>query len=262
VSITYQQYLGQFPIDATTKDFSVEDTGGGGAQAIALTTGYYYIAGYTGEVEAQLCEHMQAQIRNEGGNFADAEVTYSGSTGLITINCPSTTTLTIGWTDSLLQSLLGFTGTQSGAKSYTATYPPRYVWRPTEELSDYPTALSTWWASRSTSRYKRANSGKAFAIAGTTVYDGSYAYRLLTAAEMLKASQTNYESLEQFFDDVIAAAKPIRCYPDRTANTSSDFFTAQWKVDGEVGSFVEYFERHRSNYNGLFNFDFALDKYV
>ena len=262
-----QELFGRFYVGSTLDSFSVTDTGGGGAQAVSLTNGWYYLRGYTGEATAQLIEHMQVQVRALGGVWADAAFSYSLSTGLVTLNCPSTTTVTWTWTDSGLQTLLGFTGTQSGAKTYTATQVPQHNWRPSRTMTDYPGNLQNVWQPRSTSAVGRAPGGTTHGVVGPAVlYDAILTWDVLEEAEVLKPSGgTIGGDLESFFVDVVNETQPIRLVIDRTSYAAvTDYVTAVFGREGDetIGSFEQYRGRLLDEYQGLWTVNTPLMKYV
>jgi hypothetical protein len=252
---TLQQYLGEFYVGTTLDSFSI------GGYAVTLTHGYYYLCGWTSEGTAQFLEHMQAQIRAISGTpYPSATCTYSQSTGLVTI-ATGGAAATITWTDTALQALLGFTGTQSGAASYTGTNQPRYVWRPSDGLTEYPTDLSRWWGEESTTIGVRAPTGATHSVEGELLYRGKYRYTLLTEADTIITSTSVWQPFQQFWEDVIHKGRGIRCYPDRTLNTSTDVKAARYCGE-RVGKFEEWAERYLESYNGLWNLTLELCKEV
>ncbi len=266
--MAYQQYFGRFAITNASKDFTLERKTAPvhGPAAAALTTGYYYIHGWTGEATDQLCEHMQAVIRawQGGGHFPAATVTYAHATGKVTIDFGGVDGDLV-WTDTALRDLLGFTGDCTGADSYEADNQARYVWRPTLTLTDYPGDRSTWWAPDSTSIEHVSEDGSTYGCKGSLLYAGGFEYQLLPETDVIICSDTTaYESLEQFWLDVVHEAQPIRCYPDRTLNTSGDVKVAKWAggEGGAVGSWQDYRERQRPNWNGQWTVQLPLRKRV
>jgi len=265
---TYQQYLGQIVINDTNDDFTVDD--GGGSEAVEITSGTYYISGYTGESTDQLCDVLQTKIRALGGVYAAATVTYSSSTGLATIDfATGGTNITVLWDDTALQTLLGFAGTQTGAESYTATYPPLCVWRPSLGLAEYPGDLATWWLPTSSSMVTVGPDGTITTIEGNTTNDGIFEYRNLPEADIKDTSLTVNTTLQSFWENVVHKGRQIRCYPDRTLNTVSDFKTAVWlPTDAEpgepvtAGPFSAHIGRSIGSYNGLWNVSFKLAEMV
>ena len=267
---TLQQYLGRFTATTSHVNFSLND--GGGADPVVLTTGEYFMAGYTGEPTEQFIEHMQTQIRAISGygvgEAAECTISYSGGNGLISIDFNGQN-VDITWTDTELQDILGYTGSQTGAAFYTATYQPRYVWRPSRALVYFPGDLTKWFEPRSTSKVILSKDGTTYTTEGNLLYSGSYAYENLTKAEVITDSTTQYESLEYFFEDCIHAVKRVRCYPDRTLNTASDYVEGYIVPPGdtqserlEIGSFAQFRNRHIQTYNGLWDAQLGVVKHV
>lgn len=236
MTVALQEYHGRFTIGSSCDDFSVSGAGGG---AIALTNARYFIAGYTSETADQLCEHITAKLVALG--LTTSTCTYSRSTGKITIDFDGTSR-DITWSDSLLQSTLGFSGSQTGANSYTATNPPRYVWRPSLGPSDFPTQIDRFWEPISNSRGAQSPSGESTGQQGQLVYAASLAYSLLDDTEVIKpASGSENGTWEQFWEDVCHAQELIRIYPDKTAYTSADYRVGLFGRPGKaLGGFLSW----------------------
>ena len=269
MSATLQEYVGQVRITSTCRQFQIND--GGGAEAVVLDLGKYFASGYTSESDDQLIEHMQTQIRAVSGfgagEAAECNISRSTSTGLITIAFDAS--VDISWDHADLQTLLGFTGSQTSASSYVATNTPKGVWRPTEGLSEFPVDLTEWWAPNSTSKVTRAPDGTISTVQGAMLYDGIFGYRLLDEGEVKSDSSTVWESFQSFFENVIHAGYRIRAFPDRTAITSDDYregiIVPPNASDDEpvtMGRFADWARRHIRNYNGLWGVDFRMLKAV
>lgn len=258
---TYQQFFGRFDLTAAMKDFSIVPSAGGATSALALTAGYRYIRGYTSESTLQVCENMQERIRTI---VANATVTFSDTLGLVVIDFLGTA-YDITWTDSALQTLLGFTGTQVGSSTYTAQQQPRYVWRPTLGASTYPLTLENGWLPRSTTRYVRSKDGTPSTVKGTDVYDAMIEYTALPQADVIRPSSgTVYRDLQTFWLDVAHEGLYLRYQPDRTAWATGNVYPCTFGVeddDGDaLGSFGEWSSRHVTSYNGLWDVSFRLWK--
>jgi len=254
---TYQQWIGRFAIGSSNDSFSIA------SNAFTLTSGNYYIAGYTSESTAQLCEHITAKII---GTYANAAVTYSETTGLVTFKIANSGTYTITWTDTALQTLLGFTGTQSNAATYTATMEPQHVWRPERGASSYPAQLNQFWAPRSTTVVGRSRDGTTYAVRGNLLYDAEVSYTMLADTRVITPASTGtVTDLQGFFEDVIHVGQPIRVFPDRTLKASTSYVTALVSPgkDGDpIGSWQDFCGRHVANYNGLWDVTLPLLKWV
>jgi len=254
--MAYQELLGRFYISSSLDNLSV------GGNAISLTQGYYYLCGYTGEATNQLLEHLQAQIVAAG--YASATCTRSSSTGYVTIDIGSTATIT--WTDTALQTLMGFTGTQSGASSYTGSQMPQHTWRPSETLTDYPGNSTNIWTPRSSSSVGRARDGTTWGVVGHVVYDARVTWDLLPEADVVKPSTgTIGKDLESWFEDVIHETQPVRLITDRTSYASTDDYVTAVVGDEEqetLGSFEDFKGRYTDEYQGLWTVTLPLLKYV
>jgi hypothetical protein len=251
---TLQEYHGRFAIGSDRDSLSFDGT------ALTLTSGRYYICGYTGETPHQLCEHMEEKLQTV---HASATCRYDRATGRVTITTGAGS-VTITWTDAGLGSLLGFAGNLSGASSYTAPNQPRYVWRPGEGLSEYPLDPTLWWGSSSSTRSIRAPDGTTSTVVSPAMlYAGTYGYSLLSGSEVFTSSTTVWESLQCFWEDVAAAGMRIRIFPDRTSYASSaDCTHAIWKMEKEITDFVTYAKRHFQQMNSLWNVSFELQKAI
>lgn len=259
--MTLQHYVGTLTIDDDSKDFTVDTDPSTGPFALALTTGDYFVFGYTGEATDQLLEHLQTVIRTVGA-FNTTDVTFDGASGLVTINFKAT--CSVVWTDTDLRDLLGFTGNLSGSSAYTATNTCRGLWRPGLPMTAYPGDLTRLWGQRSTSRIGVSSDGSTYSNEGTILYDGVYRYSLLPEDEIITTSTTVWESLEQFWEDCVHPGKPVRVYPDRTLNASTSYETALMSnADGKVGGFHDaMIGRWREDYNGFWSVEFMLRKHI
>lgn len=250
---TLSQFLGRFYISENLDDFTI------GATNLSLDNGYYYLAGYTGETTDQLCEHMQAVIR-AGTTYTTATVTYSGSTGQVTINLGATDTITFD--DNGLAAILGFSSTSlSGASSYSSDQVPQHVWRPTIGLSDHYGEKSNVWAPRSTTRVLRSANGTTYSVVGNELFDVTLVWDILPKEDVIQPSTgTIYRDFETWFRDVVHEGQPFRFYSDRTLNSQSDFKTGIFGSDDEdvIGSITGYTDRYTPDYNGHWSVTFPM----
>ena len=270
---TFQRYFGRFTIGTNNQDFTVTDSDNSVPYAVQLTAGEYYLESYSGEGTNQLVEHTQAQIRDLGVkgavDYGGATVTYNATTDRVTIDFDTlpAASVDITWTDSDLKTLLGFTGAQTGADTYTAAQSPRYVWSPSKCPTDYPLDLAQFWAPNSPTRAGRSKDGSSWSVKGTAVlYDAQISYELLDDSEVITPSTgTIYDDLQQFWVDVVHAGQPVRIYVDRSTSSAANTKTGLW-VPGEddepLGSFLQTVGRHIRNYNGLWDVDMRFEKYV
>lgn len=220
-----QAFLGRFELASDELDFALNN---GAAASITLTAAEYYGAGYDPGTanDVQLCEHIEAQIQAEGGNYADNTVRLSLSTGKVTFDFQGHTT-TITWSDTALRDLLGFTGDCSGASSYTGTYPMRYLWLPTLGPSDYPpVGILNWWEPVSSTIVHQSPGNAACGTEGELVNQALVTYDLLDNSEVQKPISPTYnaeenQTFESFWRRVVHKASPVRIVPDRDTYAAS-----------------------------------------
>jgi hypothetical protein len=227
-----QAYLGRFEIGADAQTFTMVLAGGGspaGTQTVTLDSGEYYMSGHTGESVNQCVEETQEKIRQHGGDFAAVTVTHSLSTGLVTF-AGFGVNVTITWSDQLLAQYFGFTGAiLSGATSFVAPNPARFVWRPSLSPSVLPVDLTTFWEPRSNSSLHIAPDGATEATVGALQSRAAIAYDLLDLDEVLVESAglpAGNGTFEQYYRDVFHNAMPSRIILDRTSYAS----TSDYKV--------------------------------
>lgn len=250
------RWLGRFAVGASNDSFSI------GANAFTLTAGDYYLAGHTGEATSQLCELITAAIV---GTYADAAVTYSATTGLVTFKIANSSTYTITWTDTALQSLLGFTGTQSGAATYTAANEPQCVWSPNRGISDAPVDPARLVQPISSTIVHCSRDGTLTSVLGNTRYAGTVSYGLIDGARVFIPSTGSVnKEFETFFEDVIARGERIRVLVNRaTYAATTDYVECVVGTPGEpIGAFSDFARRHIASYQGLADLQIPVMKYV
>ena len=260
-----QQLLGRFSIGADRADFAFDDLVGNSRTA-TLTSGKYFIAGYTSESAEQLVEHIQTNMQAETG-FGAATCTYDAGTGLVTFEfAVNPTTLT--FTDAALGTLLGFTGVQSGAAQYVGTTQARHVWRPQEQITRYSLLRATGYEPVSSSVVTVAPDGTSYSTAGSTRYeavDEPLLWNTLPEADgPTPTSGTIYLDFEQFFKDVVGAGEQIRYYHDRSNNTATDYVTilavASEGPGKPIGRLSSFMARTDEAFDGLWDVTLPIVK--
>ncbi len=259
MAIVYQEYVGKITIDSSNQNFTL------GADAVTIPAGDYYTRGYSGESDDQLVEEIDAQLKNINANYS---ATYSTTTGLITFDYNGASKA-ITWDDADLQTILGFTGTQSSATSHTTTNSPKGIWRPSRSFSNLPTTTSagSLLGLNSNTRYDIASDGSVYTTEGIFRYHGTYKYDVLSSSEVLDSSG-NWSDWNTFYNmlySVIHRGMPCRVFPDRSQNTSTSF--KQVKIlppnagigsSGTVGEFRKWVERFVEEWNGVWSVEFSM----
>lgn len=246
MSAYLQAYLGKFELASDEVDFALNN---GAAAAITLTEAEYYGAGYDPGTanDVQLCEHIEAQIQAEVGDYADNTCRLSLSTGLVTFDFKGHTT-TITWTDTALRDLLGFTANCTGASTYTGTYPMKYLWLPYCGPSDYPVDILQFWEPVSSSVVHQAPGNEACGTEGELVNQALLEYPMVDREDVQKpGSYTDNaelnQTLQSFWENVAHKTMPIRCVMDRdTYAASTDFKVGLWSGRGGkvLGRFLDW----------------------
>ena len=126
---------------------------------ITIDTGVY------GSVVMLLSE-IETKIKVVDANFSitlgtDFKIVWATTSG----------SYTTAWTSTALRDILGFTGTLSGAASYTATHTPSYLWFP-----DHAPATQEEFRYRHRDRFRGRTSADG-SIAGVHVDGGDICYR-------------------------------------------------------------------------------------
>jgi hypothetical protein len=259
--VTTQVWQGRFLIDSTTQDFTIDR--GGGADPVQLTTGAYYIAGYTGET--QLCEHMQVQIRDIHADYEDTTVVYSYTTGKVTIDFGVGNNFSLTWTDTALRDLLGFTANIVTTRSTTGTNRCQYTWIPDRSLSHHPVQLNQFWVGKTTSLGQISRDGTPCTNEGQLLNVASVAYRMVHKDySILPSTGTVYQEFQQFYEDVIHKGQPMRVYPDNTATTASDYVTGivLGEDSNEIPQLADLMTRHIPSFDNLWDYDIPLREHT
>lgn len=261
-----QWYMGRFALSAA--EFSLTPSGGGGPYTVSISAGDYYLRGYDSEATAQLCEHIQEQIRAAGGGavFASATVTVSATTGCVTIDfARGSGSVTLTWSGTELRDLLGFGGAGlTGYDSYTAGNVARYQWRPSAAPDDYSAGdLKRWWHRVPRSTVYRSGDGSISRVNRTPLWDCEIAYQLLPTEDvMLEDGVGGYQPFEQFFADIIDGDDGcIRCYPDAT-DLATYYESVVVGEDGKVEPFPSFAKRYFNEYDGRWNVRLHFAKHI
>lgn len=251
-----------------------------------INSGYYYVQGYGDgsgstytdytETSENLLYSVALAMNTCGASPTSAYIDMSLSEPRVKITFSGSTKI---YMHGNLAILLGFT--QSGAydpvsaASYTATYPPRYCWFPRSDVSYTDVDRNNFWEPMSTSKNFRSINGKCYGIKGNLLYGNKIRYTLLSKEEVLTTStaDTN-EPFQKFFEDVIHETQPFRVLLDREThavngytNSSSVYVTAMYGPNDEdvkekVGNFTTFASRNIENYQGLWDIELPMVKYI
>ena len=250
--MAYQELAGKFYCPAYT--FTVNAT------VKTCTPADYWCRGYTGET-TDFLSHIQTLIKTV---YASATVTYSLSTGLVTIAFGTTGSIT--WTMTALRDILGFTANITSQTSVTATNPLRYVWRPTRPINLFPheNAATNLLVPESNSLVRRSINGTVWMLESNTLHSTDLRWMYLTKAEVLTPASGNDASFQNFWTYVCSKGRPFRYFPDRSVNTSADFVELILRPgNGErVGDFSAFRSRSIESYNGYWDINLPCWKWI
>lgn len=206
------------------------ETGGGGATGnVDVAAADYYL-----NTATNFCTALKNALDGIGNatytvSIDDGSETSTGKT-TISASGGSVTAFQIVWTDTAMRDTLGFTGTVSGALTYTSTNHCKYLWLPNcGRTGDVPEPVTSQaWFGRGTAdtTVVRAPSGQTVAINYNTLHNARLQWLTVQGKKSWKGSEavTN-ESFEQFWRDVLRYGKRFRYHPDRSVDTSTNYWT-------------------------------------
>ena len=267
---TLQALLGRFDINVDNQSYSLDTTAPVGDNPLTVAAGKFFVAGHTGEADTNnLAATMTTQIQALGGVYAGATVTLSLADGLVRIG-EFGAAVDITWTDTNLQDLLGFTGAQTGAISYTGTNPARYLWRPNKGLADHPIDLISVVAPSSSTMVSATRDGTIMTARQTTVFAGELEWQLMQESDAIIPSTGTSVNREfaTFFEDIIAAGERVRIVYDRTSYAATTDYVTVTVFPGDdiepqsIGPIQDYLERGVDGNLALWNVRLFARKHI
>lgn len=212
----------------------VRVTDSGGTQNITIPAGDYYHESNTGSQHLidtffAACTANSTLAGTYSGSLA---ATADSATGKLTITVTGGGNVTFDWTtspanSSALRDAWGFTGTLSGAATYTSSEQCEYLWLPnvkrTNAMEPEPTASTHELGHEEIdATFTMAPSGAVKSLAYTRRFSLGLDWAFLTAPKTwIQHESTTNESLQKFWRDVISLGKAFRYYPDRSVTKTS-----------------------------------------
>jgi hypothetical protein len=225
-------------------DFTIDDSGGGGAASGTLPAGDYYlpellVAFATALNTAATTDTLTATLSNSETGTGKVSITSDGNG-------------TLEWVDTDLRDLLGYTGnlTLVADTANTATNQARSLWLP-DCPYDADNEVGAWLGWRRTDAASvMSASGAVFSRVGQSHRRAKLSWSVISRPKAVEANETTTnESFEKFlYDGVWGFASwgqpsgPIRFFPDADAGAyveyavilPSEFAPQKW-VDGWAG---------------------------
>lgn len=230
----------------SAQSVSVDEGGGAVAVTIASASTDYTLS--TAGAATALLTAIGSALTANGSLAGTYTCTLSATTGKVTISATGiggAGNFSIAWTSTTIRNVLGFTGTISGASSYTSTEHAEYLWLPGvgraapmapdayqgRPVVDVVTTLSP--------------DGHVTVIEGDTRYDDTLDFRFVRGNKTWTPLETTTnESFQTFWAATVTQGLAIRYYPDATSTSNTVDYVAmprpeyplQVAVEGWVGS--------------------------
>lgn len=241
---TLQLFDGLFRVQSQT--ITVDSTD------VSFTGGFRHLLGSDGHLE-----ELQRALRTYDSGFY---VIYS-----ITLECVyiiSSTSHSITWTGTDLRDKLGFSGNLSSATAHYAGTEPLYIWKPSKCLTNRSGDADLVFLPESKTKVTVSASGEASTvhrdyIAGYTTLD----YEWLSKDECIKTEDPDYQTFQQFFEDIISNGYTFQYFPDR--DNDDNYVTAiAGKPNSEIGKFDTYCRRSEKTIDLFFNVKIPMIEYI
>lgn len=190
-----------------------------GGTAVQVTTGSYFVRGYTAE-GGQLVDAVQTAMTAAG--LASASATISDD-GFVTLSASGAFTVT--WTNTTLRDILGFTGNLTSATSHTATEQAKYTWHPNTGPATMTGHPDTAGEIESDAAHTVAPSG---IVLATKYYERTkreFDFRWLEDEYVWPVGSVTNRDYYAFWSSILSMGTRFRYFPDRTANASTDYYT-------------------------------------
>lgn len=203
---------------ASAAAYTISVTDPGGTSSVALTPGDYYLTSTTSLLSA-LAAAMTANTTLSGTYACSLDDNSDTSTGKVTISAGVTFSIT--WTSSTIRDALGFTGTVSGASTYTSTNGSPYVWLPDQRRANPLSPDGGTGIQLTDATCTMSPAGITKIIKFSTRYRDSLEYRYLSGAKTWTTfERTGFgnESFQTFWTATIANGYPVRHHPDRSVD--------------------------------------------
>lgn len=238
------KFHGFLTIDAASNNFTIEKPPDP-VRSITLTSTSYYIRGATTDGSNMLVEHIQAQVRAAGAEFATTFFAEVSDSGFVTLR-DTGGSFNLVWSDAELRRILGFgtnprtgheaaqgsnaNGDLTGAATYTGVSQHKYGWYPDVALAELSGDVEVIGERHSDAVVRRALSGQVTQSSySAELVDRNFEFVTLSAPYAYP-TRTNVggsslvlnRSFEEFWQQVGKPGLRFRWYPDRSVQNFND----------------------------------------
>ena len=245
-------------------------------EAGVIASGYYFMQGYSSESPNNFIEALIAALTATGGTVSNAYLDCTLESPRLKIVFGGSTKM---YLSSGLAAVLGFCDPASpaaydadAAVTHTATYYPRYCWFPKSDVSVTSVDRTKFWEPLSSSKSFRSINGKCYGVKGNLLYGNRVQYTYLGKEEVITTSTDINQPFQRFFEDVIHETQRFRILLNRDIIGSSGYastvmVTAMYgpnedDVSEDVGSFSTFATQSMDSYQGLWDLELPMVKYV
>lgn len=161
------------------------------------------------------------------GNFNLTVDDSDGGTGQITITTDGAA-FTLAFPDEALQDAMGFTGTTSSGTTHVAPRHTPYLWLPNRRIFALATPDGTLGFPIAAAAIQVSTSGDSYGLGFGVRYANWFEFRYIAGSKIWRRQEVvPGESLQEFWETVVARALPVRYHLDR----SNDEVYVQWMLE-------------------------------
>jgi hypothetical protein len=207
-----------------------------GAFTITMPVGRYFLNSIgSGGATRSFCDELEFQMESSmgaGSSTVTVDDNSDSSLGNVTISRSSAFTIT--WSSTTIRDLLGFEGDRGSSATQISTSQAKYLYLPNCGRSGVMSPQSSNGAIEADYTLSMGTDGTPYALSYSKRYKDSLEFRTLKGSRtwISQEQEVLYQSLEQFYSDVISLGLRVRFHADRSVDAT--FRT--WVVE-DGGSF-------------------------
>ena len=235
---------GLIPITAIQTMTCTETTPNTGSTAVTVAVADYYLTSTT-SLLAAVKNALDTISGNSTYTVTLDDDNDDTSTGKVTISATGIVSFQITWTTTALRDILGFTGTITGAATYTAPNQAKYLHLPDVGRSEMQMPLGVDRPIRDSNIVFTPGSDTSYGMSFATRNVNRFAlHNMLGSKTWTTLEVVVNEALQTFWTDVIAKTYPVRWHADRNDDATylpwrilrSNDFAPEPVVGGWVGA--------------------------